>query len=234
MNTGKKLVIVLAVLESLLALIGVVMACVLFRGGGSHIVRGFIMLLSAFSVSPLLWFVPVFRDFRKNPAIKLLVQFAIAFWFFIFAFFIGRSDADATPPDRGIPVVEVESIAEETTEPAAIEEITTEKPTTEEITTEKLNTQPATTEILVTEELTTEPPTEEPTPSPTQPPTERVTAPPVKPTGRYVLNTNTMKFHEPGCPSVDEIAPENYQEYEGTADEVTAMGYTACKRCHPY
>lgn len=49
----------------------------------------------------------------------------------------------------------------------------------------------------------------------------------------YVLNTNTMKFHYPSCSSVAKIAPQNYEEFYGTRDEVIAMGYKSCGRCHP-
>ncbi|MBQ6555181.1 MAG: copper amine oxidase N-terminal domain-containing protein [Firmicutes bacterium] len=50
----------------------------------------------------------------------------------------------------------------------------------------------------------------------------------------YVLNTNTMRIHYPSCSSVGKIKPENYQEYTGTFDELTAKGYVACGNCHPH
>ena len=49
----------------------------------------------------------------------------------------------------------------------------------------------------------------------------------------YVLNTSTKKFHVPSCSDVKKIKNTNYSEYTGTYDEVTSMGYVACKRCHP-
>lgn len=49
----------------------------------------------------------------------------------------------------------------------------------------------------------------------------------------YVLNTNTMKFHKPGCTSVGDIAPENYSTYSGTRDGAISSGYDPCGRCHP-
>ena len=58
--------------------------------------------------------------------------------------------------------------------------------------------------------------------SPTQVPTEtKVT---------YVLNTNTKKFHLESCSS---LPTSNRQDYEGTRDEVVAMGYSPCGRCKP-
>lgn len=49
----------------------------------------------------------------------------------------------------------------------------------------------------------------------------------------YILNTNTMKFHKPSCNSVEDIAAENRSSHTGTRDDVIAMGYVPCKRCHP-
>lgn len=48
----------------------------------------------------------------------------------------------------------------------------------------------------------------------------------------YVLNTSTKKFHVPSCSEVKKIKDTNYNEYTGTYDEVTSMGYVPCKRCH--
>lgn len=52
-------------------------------------------------------------------------------------------------------------------------------------------------------------------------------------TQTYVLNTNTHKFHKPGCYSVEEIKPENYAEFTGTREEAIAYGYDPCKNCNP-
>lgn len=49
----------------------------------------------------------------------------------------------------------------------------------------------------------------------------------------YVLNTNTKKFHYPDCESVGDIAPKNYEEFEGYRDVLIEMGYQPCKRCKP-
>lgn len=49
----------------------------------------------------------------------------------------------------------------------------------------------------------------------------------------YILNTNTKKFHYPSCSSVDQMSDRNRQEFTGTRDEVIAMGYDPCGRCHP-
>lgn len=50
----------------------------------------------------------------------------------------------------------------------------------------------------------------------------------------YVLNTSTKKFHVPSCSDVKKIKNTNYSEYTGTYDEVTSMGYVACKKCRPH
>lgn len=49
----------------------------------------------------------------------------------------------------------------------------------------------------------------------------------------YILNTNTKKFHYPSCSGVDQMSDKNRQEFTGTRDEVIAMGYDPCGRCHP-
>lgn len=49
----------------------------------------------------------------------------------------------------------------------------------------------------------------------------------------YILNTNTGKFHYPNCDSVDDMKPNNKQEFYGTREEAVAEGYQPCGRCHP-
>lgn len=49
----------------------------------------------------------------------------------------------------------------------------------------------------------------------------------------YVANTNTKKFHYPGCSSVNQIKQENRWDYTGNRDELINMGYEPCKRCNP-
>jgi len=54
------------------------------------------------------------------------------------------------------------------------------------------------------------------------------------PTGtRYVLNTNTKKFHKPSCSSVDDMKESNKAEFVGDRSEVIARGYDPCGRCKP-
>lgn len=49
----------------------------------------------------------------------------------------------------------------------------------------------------------------------------------------YVLNTNTHKFHSPGCSSVGQMKESNRKDYTGSRDDVIAMGYEPCKKCNP-
>ena len=49
----------------------------------------------------------------------------------------------------------------------------------------------------------------------------------------YVLNTNTKKFHYPSCKSVKQMSEKNKAFYNGTREEVIAMGYDPCGNCHP-
>ena len=52
-------------------------------------------------------------------------------------------------------------------------------------------------------------------------------------TNKYVLNTNTKKFHYPSCSSVKTIKNQHRKDYTGSRANVIAMGYTPCKRCNP-
>lgn len=49
----------------------------------------------------------------------------------------------------------------------------------------------------------------------------------------YVVNKNTGKYHEPSCPSVEEMKPSNRMDYCGTSEELEEQGYEPCKRCKP-
>ncbi len=49
----------------------------------------------------------------------------------------------------------------------------------------------------------------------------------------YVLNTNSMKFHEVDCHSAELISPENFKESFDTRDTIIANGYVPCKNCNP-
>ena len=71
-------------------------------------------------------------------------------------------------------------------------------------------------------------PTSSPAPTPSPTPT-----PSPAPERSYILNTNTRKFHYPGCSSVSDIKDGNKQEYTGTREAIIAMGYDPCGRCHP-
>ncbi|MDO4615136.1 MAG: DNA/RNA non-specific endonuclease [Lachnospiraceae bacterium] len=63
---------------------------------------------------------------------------------------------------------------------------------------------------------------------------ERISDEPAADEGQtYILNTNTKKFHYPHCGSVQQMKEKNKREYEGTRDEVIAMGYSPCKNCNP-
>lgn len=49
----------------------------------------------------------------------------------------------------------------------------------------------------------------------------------------YVLNTNSMKIHTPDCDSVNNMNPNNRQDYTGHIEDLEAQGYTRCGNCHP-
>lgn len=83
-------------------------------------------------------------------------------------------------------------------------------------------------------------PTPTPTPTPTPAPVPISTPKPsVQPVVQdvelndYILNTNTGKFHKPGCSSVDQMKESNKQAYTGLREDVIAQGYSPCGRCKP-
>lgn len=49
----------------------------------------------------------------------------------------------------------------------------------------------------------------------------------------YVLNTNTKKFHVPGCSSVKKMKDANRQDVESTRSDLIAQGYQPCQKCNP-
>ena len=61
----------------------------------------------------------------------------------------------------------------------------------------------------------------------------QATQAPAKQTSTYILNTNSKKFHKPGCSAVSQMKESNKAEFTGTRDEVIAKGYDPCKKCNP-
>lgn len=49
----------------------------------------------------------------------------------------------------------------------------------------------------------------------------------------YVCNTNTKKFHYPGCDSVNQMNESNRMNTNLSRDELIAQGYQPCGNCHP-
>ncbi len=49
----------------------------------------------------------------------------------------------------------------------------------------------------------------------------------------YICNQNTLKFHYPTCPSVDDMAESNKLPVTWSREEVVAGGYVPCGRCKP-
>ena len=50
---------------------------------------------------------------------------------------------------------------------------------------------------------------------------------------KYVINKNTDKFHNPNCPSVQDMKEKNKIYFNGTREELIETGYMPCKRCNP-
>lgn len=74
-------------------------------------------------------------------------------------------------------------------------------------------------------------PTPEPDPTPDQPGTN---IPPSDPTGsKYILNTETLKFHYESCWTVKRIDEENYHVYIGPRERLLEYNYSPCGHCDP-
>ena len=52
-------------------------------------------------------------------------------------------------------------------------------------------------------------------------------------TQQYVLNTSSMKFHEPDCSGVASMSDANRQDYTGSRQDLIDQGYTPCNICKP-
>ena len=50
---------------------------------------------------------------------------------------------------------------------------------------------------------------------------------------QYVCNTNTKKFHYPGCDSVKQMNESNRMNTNLSRDELIAQGYQPCGNCRP-
>lgn len=53
------------------------------------------------------------------------------------------------------------------------------------------------------------------------------------PDADYVLNTNSMKFHDPGCRAAKSISPKNRKDFHGSRQELLNSGYDPCGICDP-
>lgn len=49
----------------------------------------------------------------------------------------------------------------------------------------------------------------------------------------YILNTSSMKFHSPSCPSAEKIDPQNREESSQGREDLISAGYSPCGSCKP-
>ena len=49
----------------------------------------------------------------------------------------------------------------------------------------------------------------------------------------YVIDKKSVVFHESDCKKVGKIKEKNREEFTGTRDELTNLGYKPCKTCKP-
>lgn len=49
----------------------------------------------------------------------------------------------------------------------------------------------------------------------------------------YILNTSSMKFHDPDCSGAASIKEENRETYTGSRADLIARGYAPCGQCEP-
>lgn len=50
---------------------------------------------------------------------------------------------------------------------------------------------------------------------------------------KYILNTNSKKFHYETCSGIEKISKENREAFYGTREEIISEGYSACGTCKP-
>ena len=51
--------------------------------------------------------------------------------------------------------------------------------------------------------------------------------------GDWILNTNSKRFHRPGCSGAAEIRPQNRQDFHGARGDLIEQGYKPCGTCKP-
>ena len=97
-------------------------------------------------------------------------------------------------------------------------------------------TLPPATEPDTTVPNTTEPDLTEPDPSGNQPDTTvaETTEPATEEASiDYILNTNSMKFHDPNCEWAQKISDRNRIDYIGSREDLIEQGYSPCGSCRP-
>ena len=154
---------------------------------------------------------------RQNTNHKLACIFLFTVLLVIFS---SCGAAEETVSDSGIITAETQEDQGETH--SATKLSPTEHTTTAPVTYEPSTTAPATTSAPVT---TNAPVTTSPV---TNAPETTVTV-----TKDYVLNTNSKKFHEPTCISVDKMSDKNKKFYTGTRSDLIAERYNPCHVCNP-
>ena len=50
---------------------------------------------------------------------------------------------------------------------------------------------------------------------------------------KYILNTNSMKFHVPGCSAVNQMSDNNKVQSDDDKDTLISKGYSPCGICNP-
>ena len=49
----------------------------------------------------------------------------------------------------------------------------------------------------------------------------------------FVINTKSMRFHDPACPGVKTMSEKNRRDYTGSRAALIDSGYTPCGTCNP-
>lgn len=96
--------------------------------------------------------------------------------------------------------------------------------------------------IVVEEQPKEEPPKVEEVPEKVEPKPEVVEQPKEEPKQEiveepqekvydFILNTNTNKYHDPHCRSVNRMSEKNKEYFTGTVSEVKSRGFEPCEIC---
>lgn len=225
------------IFQYIAAVFFLLIAVVLFTEGGFGILGGIVLLIAAFIISPFAEKIPFFKGRKVLPIISSVILMVVGIC-------MSPSASESDTRDRTMPNTEMQVTTADT---SSVTTAISEKAYELTSTVSAASVAVQTTCVMTTESQTateTTATTAATTATVAVTTTRLVVQTTVSTTcttvivttkeGRtYILNNNTMKFHDPCCSSCDKIKEENKGEYFGTRDELIAKHYEPCGICKP-